>query len=137
MNELTKRERARTERNNARKLLGIQVEEVEPGRAVLSMPAQEHILQSSGVVHGGFLSLLADSAISTALRSVLDEDAAITTVELNINFLRPARAGMITGCGTLVHQGRTLAVGTAEIKDESGRLLACGRATFFIKKKNE
>lgn len=133
MNELTKREIAISEQNNFRKLLGIQVEEVRPGYAVLSLPIREQLLQTSKSVHGGILAILVDSVIGTAVRSVT-EGAPSATAEMNINYLRPAKEGKILCYGKVIHQGRTLVVGTADIQDEEGKLLACGRATYFVKR---
>jgi len=135
LDELKRREIAHGENNNFRKLLGIRVEDVQPGQAVLSLPVKEHILQSSRAVHGGILAVLVDSVIGTAVRSVLEEGATCVTAEMNINFIRPATEGTIMSYGRIVHQGKTLVVGTADIKDDKGNLLACGRATYFIKRK--
>jgi acyl-CoA thioesterase len=135
MNELTRREIDFAENNNFRKLLGIQVVDVQPGTAVLSLPVREQLLQSSKNVHGGVLAILVDSVIGTAVRSVLEEGATCATAEMNINYIRPAKEGTITSYGKVIHQGRTLVVGTAEIIDGEGNLLACGRATYFTKRK--
>jgi uncharacterized protein (TIGR00369 family) len=124
------------ENNNFRKLLGVKIEEVSDGAAVLSLPIREDLLQSGNVVHGGVLSVLIDSVIGTAVRTVLDPNEFSVTAEMNINYFRPAIKGKIFAEGKLVNKGKLLIVGTGDIKDEEGRLLATGRATYAVKKKN-
>lgn len=124
------------ENNNFRKLLGVKIEEVSDGAAVLSLPIREDFLQSGNVVHGGVLSVLIDSVIGTAVRTVLDPNEFSVTAEMNINYFRPAIKGKIFAEGKLVNKGKLLIVGTGDIKDEEGRLLATGRATYAVKKKN-
>lgn len=125
------------ENNNFRKLLGVQIEEISEGVAVLSLSIRDDLLQAGDMVHGGVLSVLIDSVIGTAVRTVLDSNEFSVTAEMNINYFRPAIKGKIFAEGKLVNKGKLLIVGTGDIKDEEGRLLATGRATYAVKKRNE
>jgi uncharacterized protein (TIGR00369 family) len=134
--DLWKMEEKLMENNNFRKLLGVKIENISEGAAVLSLPIREDLLQAGNMVHGGVLSVLIDSVIGTAVRTVLDTDEFSVTAEMNINYFRPAIKGKIIAEGKLVNKGKLLIVGTVDIKDEDGRLLATGRATYAVKKKN-
>jgi len=133
LNELTNREVAFTARNSFRAAMGIEVESVDAGSAVLSLPVKEHLLQTSRFVHGGVLAVMVDAVIGTAVRSLLPSGVTAVTAEMNINYIRPVKDGKIFARGQVVHQGASLLVGTANIEDEQGKLLATGRATFFVK----
>jgi len=130
---LLRREEELMSKNNFRKLLGIKVDSLEPGHAKLSMPITEMLLQPLGMVHGGVFSVLIDSAIGTAVRSVIDTDRQMAvTAEMNLNYIRGARQGTLHAEGKVVHQGKLLVVGTGDVRDDEGRLLATGRATYVI-----
>jgi len=119
--------------NPFRDALGIEVLEAGHGRSVVRMPAGEMILNALGVVHGGALCALADSAIGTALRSALDPGDTLATIEIKLNFIAPAR-GETVARAQAVHLGRTTAVADVEISDAGGTLVAKGLATFYVKR---
>lgn len=133
MSSLLADELAFTERNNFRSTIGIEVVSVEAGSAVLALPLKEHLLQTSNFVHGGVLAVMIDAVIGTAVRSVLARSVSAVTAEMNINFIRPVREGTIYASGHIVHRGSSLLVGSADIEDADGKLLATGRATFFVR----
>jgi acyl-CoA thioesterase len=70
--------------------LGMRLEEVTPGRAVMTMTITEAMVNGHGICHGGFIFALADSACAFASNShgerAVAQHAAIT-------FLRPGRLG--------------------------------------------
>lgn len=133
LSDLLGEELAFTERNNFRSTLGIEVVSVDAGTAVLALPVKEHLLQTSMFVHGGVLAVMIDAVIGTAVRSVLPGGVPAVTAEMNVNFIRPVKDGTIYARGQVVHPGSSLVVGSADIEDAEGRLLATGRATFFVK----
>ncbi|WP_052948080.1 PaaI family thioesterase [Aneurinibacillus tyrosinisolvens] len=71
----------------------------------------------------------------SAVRSVLTEEEISPTVELKINYIRPAKGEYLVAKSKLYHRGGSLAVGQAEIFDSNGDLVAMGTATFMILKK--
>lgn len=132
--QLRQLEENRMKNNNFRNLLGIEIKNIQEGYAELTLPIDDKLLQSANMVHGGVFSVLIDSVIGTAIRSVLDEDTISVTAEMNINYFRPATKGMLRATGKVLNAGRTLAVGIGDIFDENGKLLATGRATYVVKK---
>lgn len=123
--------------NSFRQLLGIEVDAVDDGYARLLLPVAEHLLQAANVVHGGVLAAFVDGAIGTVVRTVIPEGASASTVELNISYLRPAGKGVLAAEARIVRAGRTVIVGTAEVKDSSGRMVAVGRASYIASRAGE
>ncbi|MCG6113221.1 MAG: hydroxyphenylacetyl-CoA thioesterase PaaI [Paracoccus sp.] len=70
--------------------LGIVLEDVGPGRAVLSMTVTADMVNGHGTAHGGFIFALADSAFAFACNTV---DQRSVGQQAAITYLAPARAG--------------------------------------------
>ena len=113
-------------------LLGIHNEEIGGGKATISLEIVPKLTQNLGMVHGGVVASLLDTAIGTALYSNLPEDRDTVTVELKINYIRPAKGKKLLAKAEIVHQGKTLAVGRADAYDEERKLTATASATFYI-----
>jgi uncharacterized protein (TIGR00369 family) len=54
----------------------------------------------------------------------------VPTIDLRVDFLRPARRGDLVGVGKVVRIGRTVSIADAEVRDESGTLVAVGRGVY-------
>jgi acyl-CoA thioesterase len=63
---------------------------------------------------------------------MLSPQEHITTVEMKLNFLAPAKLGALRTRAKILHKGKRIAVGDAEVLDESGKLIAKGTATYMI-----
>jgi len=113
-------------------LLGMEVVELADGYARLIVPVDDGMNSVLGALHGGVLSSLADSAVAMALFTVIEHGEKPVTVELNINYLKPARGNHLTAEARIVSRGRTIAVGDVDITDDSGRLIAKSRATYMV-----
>ena len=96
------------------------------------MKVGKGLTQNAGFAHGGVSASLIDSAVGLALCTMIDKGDLITTIDLNVNFLAPAKPGQLTARGEIVHKGRRIAVGDAKVTDESGRLVSKGTATYMI-----
>ncbi len=114
-------------------LLGLRLLDLEPGYACMELPFRRDMTHSGGVVQGGLITTLADSSIAHAALAALDgQSQATSTLELKINFIRPATNGPFTSRARLIHLGRRTAVGEAEITDERGRLIAKCMASLLL-----
>jgi uncharacterized protein (TIGR00369 family) len=74
--------------------LDLDVEFLEPGHVVFELPFDEKFANvASGTVHGGITATVIDSASGFALRSTFDDpmDVMLTTTDLNVRYVRPAR----------------------------------------------
>ena len=111
------------------RMLGMRLEAASGGRGRVRLPFREDLQQGLGVLHGGVLSLVADTACWFAAASVRD-DALPTTVELKINFLRPATRTDLVAEAEVVQSGRRVITTRFEVRGEDGGLLAVGLSTL-------
>ena len=116
--------------SRAVRLLGFAVEKVEPGRAVLRMNARPHHKQLNGVVHGGILAALADTAAAIAAYTTVATGTALATIELKINYLEAIPSGRITAHARVLRTGRNFVVTECDILDRKGVLAAKALLTF-------
>ncbi len=108
--------------------------ELEPGRAVFGAnPGEEHY-NPLGVVHGGFLATLLDTAMSSAIFISLGPGRLFSTLEIKVNYMRPLRSdsGPVTCEGKAVHVGRTIATAEGRVVNEAGKLVATGTCTCML-----
>lgn len=113
------------------KLLGIQLESHEPGHSVMSMEIREEHKQNHGVVHGGAVAALIDSAMALAIMPMLGENERTTTVDLTIHYLRPLTEGTARATARVVRGGRRVITVSAELFDHQDKLAATGISTYL------
>ena len=108
--------------------------EVSEGRAVFAMMPAEYHYNPIGVVHGGVAATLLDSAMGCAVNSALPAGTSYTTLEIKVNYLRPLtmKTGLVRAEGTVVHQGRRMAVAEGRLLDSKGKLYATASTTCLI-----
>ena len=111
------------------RLVGFTLKEIEPGRAVFEMQADQRHHNPMGTLHGGVYCDLADAAMGMAYAATLAEGESFTTVELKINFLRAVRQAALTAEGKVVKAGSTVGYVECEVKDGQGRLVAKAAST--------
>ncbi len=114
------------------KLLGFELEAAEAGRAVLRMRVRPRHKQIHGVVHGGILAALADTAGGLATYLMLPRGTRLATVEIKINYLEPVDQGTIRADAHVLRKGRNFAVVDCEVLDRTGRLAAKALMTFSV-----
>ena len=114
---------------NVGRLIGFRVTEVEHGRAVFELDADERHHNPMGTLHGGVLCDIADAAMGIAYASTLAAGETFTTLELKINFLKPIRTGRLRAEGRLIKGGRTVGLTECDIVDADGRLVARASST--------
>ena len=115
------------------KLLRITPLYSENGKGGASMPVHSGILQKEGVVQGGIIVSLIDHALYLAVKSLLSERQSTVTIELKINFLAPAKNGVLVADGHVVRMGKRIAVVYGEVKDHKDILIAQGMGTWMIR----
>src|SRR5258705_9298907 len=113
------------------KLLGIELESFEAGSAVLALKLNENLKQNHGVVHGGAIASLIDTATAIAIITLLAPRERVTTVDLTISYLRPLTKGRITAKARVVRSGRRLFVVTADVFGDDGILASTALSTYI------
>ncbi len=104
------------------------------GKTQVVMQLTEDLKQFYGNIHGGAIASLMDSAIAVAVNQQLDPGEGASTVEIKINYLRAANEGTLWGEGKVIQKGRKMVVAQGEIRDDAGKMVAIGTATFIITK---
>ena len=113
------------------KLLGIEVESVEPGHAVLSMKLRDDLMRNNGIAHGGAIATLIDSAMAIAIMAQLAEGERTVTVDLTIHYLRPISEGTARASARVVRAGRRVITVSAELFGDDGKLAATAISTYL------
>jgi uncharacterized protein (TIGR00369 family) len=112
-------------------LLGARPLELRPGWCRIELPVSRCHLRGLSIIHGGAVATLLDSAMGLAASTSTDAGQGVVTVQLNANFIRPAREGeTLVATGELKHSGRRTAVACGEVHTAEGALVASGSATF-------
>ena len=113
-------------------LFNIDVIEASPQRGAVRLREGEHVTRPGGSVAGPIQFALADVA-TYALILAARRDAAAVTVDLTINFLRPAMILPLIAVATPLRGGRRLF--TAEVRiteDFTGRLISHATTTYAL-----
>lgn len=114
------------------KLMGLKLLSAKGGESVMSCRVKKILLNSMGTFNGGAMGAVVDISIAMALRGIVPRSRAMTTVEYKVNFLKPIPPGTITAYGKIVRIGKTIAVGTCDVKNKDGESVAFGSATFYL-----
>jgi len=113
-------------------LLGMTIVEAEGGKAVLTMPFTVKLAQGGGLLHGGALTTLADTAVAMAIKTLLPEGTMFATTELSTRFIAPVIEGTVTARAAIDGpKGRTFH-GEALLFDEEGREVARFTSLFRV-----
>ena len=113
-------------------LLQITLEQIDTGFARFRMPFRRELTQAYGVVHGGAIATLADTAVAFAVMTLIQRGEMVTTAEFKINFFSAVTSGEMFGEARAVYRGKRLVVADMEVKNETGQLIAKGIATCAI-----
>jgi len=112
--------------------LGARVAEAEPGRVVIELEAGPKHRHGGGVVQGGVITQIADAAMGMTLATLQEDGNWNTTIELKINFLRPAIEGTLRAIGRVVEMRQSLLFSEADVVDDRGRLIARASSTCMV-----
>jgi uncharacterized protein (TIGR00369 family) len=103
--------------------LDMRVDASDPGGVVLSMDWAEERCTSAGLLHGGALMALADSAGGMCAFLNLPEGANTSTIESKTNFLGAVKDGTITATARPLHVGSSTIVVETEVRRTDGKLV--------------
>ena len=112
--------------------MGMRITDLAAGRAAVEMTAAEFRLQPYGIVHGGNIATLIDTATFWAcFLSINGDEDGLTSVDLKVNYLAPARVEALRCNGTLIKAGKTIFYAEAEVLTVDDRLIAHGTSTLM------
>ena len=116
--------------NGLAALLGIEVADTEPDRAVVELDADERHLNHHGTVHGGAIATMVDSAMGAAVRREDTHDEAPVTIEMKVTYLRPAHPGRLRAEAAIRRRGKRIVIAEVDVLDADGEAVAHGIGTF-------
>jgi uncharacterized protein (TIGR00369 family) len=111
--------------------LPMRLQSIDFDRSEVVLDADPCHLQPFGIVHGGVLATLIDTATFWAAFMRLAEDAGLVNIDLKLNYLKPVRSGRLTAAGRCIRAGRRITYAEAGVVDGDGRLLAHGTSTLM------
>jgi uncharacterized protein (TIGR00369 family) len=112
-------------------MLHASIEEVSLDVCVLRMPYRREISNGYGAVHGGALATLADTAMAFALSTNFDGEMPFATADLTIHYFKRATTE-VTARARVVKKGKRINVGTIDLYDTGGELLATVLTSFLL-----
>lgn len=102
-------------RQRAMELIRAELVSVSEGSVDIRLPHWSGVEQQHGFVHGGIVSMIADSAAGYAAMTVTPDDASVLSVEFKLNLMAPAQGDALIARGKVVRPGRTLIITQAEV----------------------
>lgn len=115
------------------RLLGMEFVGAERGAATFALEAREELTRMGGILHGGAIFSLLDSAAAFAVLTLLEPGSNTVTVDLTVHFLRPVSAGRIEARARILRRGRRVAILSVEANDQSGALVATATTTYLVR----
>jgi len=104
--------------------LGMTVDEASADRVVARLPWTPQLCTAGGVMHGGALMSLADTAGALVAFLGLPDGATTATITSTTQLLRPVTGGTVRAVAVPLHRGRTVVTAQTSLYDDDGRLVA-------------
>ena len=114
------------------RLLGLEFLGAERGAARFAFDVREELTRMGGILHGGAIVSLLDSAAAFAVLTLLEPGTNTVTVDFTVHFLRPVSAGRVEARARVLRRGRRVAILSVEATDQNGLLVATATTTYFI-----
>lgn len=116
-------------RDPASKNLGMEIAEVAPGYAAVTMPVRDDMLNGHGSCHGGFLFLLADSAFAFACNT---GNRVTVASGCAIEYVAPGRKGdLLTAIAARKHRAGRLGVYDITVSNQNNEVVAYFRGRSY------
>lgn len=112
--------------------MGFRLVSWSPDGAVVEADVDSRFDNPTGVLHGGVLMGLADSAMGLTITGLLGEGQAGTNTDLQMRFLRPTKGGRLTAKARVVRRGRRTLVLECDVTDAAGKLVARASSAFLV-----
>lgn len=111
--------------------MAMTLDDIQVDEARVSISLADCHLQLFGIVHGGTLATLIDTATFWSAFLRLPEDAGLVNVDLKLNYLSSVKTGKLTAKGRCLRPGRTISYSEAGVYDDAGTLVAHGASTLM------
>jgi len=112
-------------------LIGMKIAALDFDTCRIELDLAQRHLQPFGIVHGGVLATLIDTATFWAGFMRLPEDAGLVNVDLKLNYLKAVASGHLHAEGRCLRAGRQISYAEASVIDAGGELIAHGTSTLM------
>ncbi|HJU38962.1 MAG TPA: PaaI family thioesterase [Tahibacter sp.] len=112
-------------------LIGMRIAELAFDRCRIELDLRRDHLQPFGIVHGGVLATLIDTATFWAAFLRIPDDAGLVNVDLKLNYLKAVSHGHLYAVGECLRAGRQISYTVASVYDAAGELVAHGTSTVM------
>jgi len=114
-----------------REFLGFEIQ-TGGGSGIITLDLDDRHMNPNNIAHGAVTFALMDTAMGSAVVSILEDGQTCATVEMHTRFHRPAATGTLTTTATVLTAGRRMAHVEAKTHDDQGRLVASATSSFAI-----
>jgi uncharacterized protein (TIGR00369 family) len=114
------------------KHMAMRLAAIELDKAVIELKTSRSHLQAYGIVHGGVLATLIDTATFWSVYLRIPEDAGLVNIDLKLNYLQPVAIGLLTAEGRAIRSGNKICYAESEVWSSGRELVAHGTSTLMI-----
>jgi len=111
--------------------MSMRLANIEIDAAEVELDAGNNHLQPFGIIHGGVLATLIDTATFWAAFLKIPEDAGMVNIDLKLNYLKSVKTGLLKACGRTIRAGRSVSYAESSVFDAKGELVAHGTSTLM------
>jgi len=104
--------------------LGIELDEASADRVVATLPWAARLCTGGGILHGGALITLADTAGALVAYLGLPQGASTATMTSTTQFFRPVPEGLVRAVAVPLHRGRTAVTVQTTMRDSADKLVS-------------
>ena len=120
------------------RVLGIEIVELSPGKALFSVPFRKELIGDPirGALHGGVISALADTCGGCAVAAAVGGEDRVSTIDLRVDYLRPGRAEELRCRGEVLRLGNRVGVAHMSLFHPSSPkdLIAEAKGVYSVKR---
>jgi uncharacterized protein (TIGR00369 family) len=114
------------------KHMAMRLSAIELDKAVIELSTTRCHFQAYGIVHGGVLATLIDTATFWSVYLRIPEDAGLVNIDLKLNYLKPVANGVLTAEGRAIRSGNKICYAESEVWSSGRELVAHGTSTLMI-----
>lgn len=115
------------------KFLEMEYERTTENSVKVTLPIKELYIDSSGLIHGGIISTLAEVALCNTVAPDGHGRQQAVTVDLNVTFLKSSRSAVLTARAFAVKEGQNLVHADCLIYDDEDHVITKAKAVLFNK----
>jgi len=111
--------------------MSMRLSAIELDKAVIELRTGPCHLQPYGIVHGGVLATLIDTATFWAVYMRIPEESGLVNIDLKLNYLRPVESGLLIAEGRAIRSGNSISYAETNVLNEKRELVAHGTSTLM------